>query len=242
MVAGISGKRKWNDAACKLTHVLLVICARSCRDIICRMTGLLSECFQLTNAEMPWSILHSETSTWLSASPFCPILPLWTQLQKRQLSTDVSLACRQAALLEEIFFFPLQAAKVDSLAPAIDWMRLQFPHQFHNTQKASIYIIVCSAGQQLPGNLKLFWFQLTRTAAIELAGIAIDKLMIFAFYFFDQWVTAGATVTSVSKETVQANISNFSSYIIYIYILYRERHSHHSFVKCTCKQNVCLCF
>lgn len=115
------------------------------------------------------------------------------------------------------FFFPLQAAKVDSLAPAIDWMRLQFPHQFHNTQKASIYIIVCSAGQQLPGNLKLFWFQLTRTAAIELAGIAIDKLMIFAFYFFDQWVTAGATVTSVSKETVQANISNFSSYIIYIY-------------------------
>lgn len=141
------------------------------------------------------------------------------------------------------FFSPLQAAKVDSLA-AIDWLRLQFPHQFHNTQKASIYIIVCSAGQQLPGNLKLFWFQLTRTAAIELAGIAIDKLMICAFYFFDQWVTAGATVTSVSKETVQANISHFSSYMIYIYIyiLYRERHSHHSFFKCTCKQNVCLCF
>lgn len=90
-------------------------------------------------------------------------------------------------------------------------MRLQFPHQFHNIQKASIYITVCSAGQQLPGNLKLFRFQLTRTAAIELAGIAIDKLMICAFYFFDQWVTAGATVTSVSKETVQANISDFSS-------------------------------
>lgn len=130
---------------------------------------------------------------------------------KRQLSTDVFLAYCQAALLEEVFFPPASCQGGLLIAPAIDWLRLQFPHQFHNTQKASIYIIVCSAGQQLPGNLKLFWFQLTRTAAIELAGIAIDKLMICAFYFFDQWVTAGATVTSVSKETVQANISNFSS-------------------------------